>query len=77
MMKELHIRVTADIAEADKCVVRYLNLEILNSLTHLRRRRAILDGLKKVGFKYKLGAGLLYNAMTRGGGYYLGELPHE
>ena len=34
--------------------------------------RAILDGLKKVGFKYKLGAGLLYNAMTRGGGYYLG-----
>ncbi|KAI0727069.1 FAD/NAD-P-binding domain-containing protein, partial [Fomitopsis betulina] len=50
MMKELHIRVTADIAEADK---------------------AILDGLKKVGFKYELGAGLLYNALTRGGGYYL------
>lgn len=48
-----------------------------SSLTHLRRRRAILDGLKKVGFKYKLGAGLLYNAMTRGGGYYLGELRCE
>ncbi|EPS95850.1 FAD/NAD-binding domain-containing protein [Fomitopsis schrenkii] len=33
--------------------------------------KAILDGLKKVGFKYEVGAGLLWNAMTRGGGYYL------
>ncbi|KAH9836843.1 FAD/NAD-P-binding domain-containing protein [Rhodofomes roseus] len=36
--------------------------------------RALLDGLKKVGFKYGFGshdAGLLYSAMTRGGGYYL------
>ncbi|KAH9931321.1 uncharacterized protein B0H18DRAFT_991152 [Fomitopsis serialis] len=53
MMKELHKRVTHDIAQAD---------------------RVLLDGLKKVGFKLGFGfdgAGLLYNAMTRGGGYYL------
>ena len=38
-------------------------------------RRQILDGLQKVGFKLGWGsdgAGFLYNAMSRGGGYYLG-----
>jgi len=51
--KEMHKRLTQDIAHAD---------------------RVLLDGLKKVGFKFGFGsdnAGLLYNAMTRGGGYYL------
>ncbi|EPS95682.1 FAD/NAD-binding domain-containing protein [Fomitopsis schrenkii] len=53
MLKEMHKRVTKDIAEAD---------------------RQILDGLQKVGFKLGWGsdgAGFLYNAMSRGGGYYL------
>ncbi|TFY53862.1 hypothetical protein EVJ58_g9204 [Rhodofomes roseus] len=53
MMKEIHKRLTKDIAEADK---------------------EILDGLQKAGFKLGWGsdgAGFLYNAMTRGGGYYL------
>ncbi|KAI0727076.1 FAD/NAD-P-binding domain-containing protein [Fomitopsis betulina] len=53
MMKELHKRVTKDIADADK---------------------QILDGLRKVGFKLGWGSdgsGFLYNAMSRGGGYYL------
>ncbi|OSX68219.1 hypothetical protein POSPLADRAFT_1177199 [Postia placenta MAD-698-R-SB12] len=53
MVKELHKRLTAEIAEADK---------------------EILEGLKKVGFKYYFGddgSGFLYLAQTRGGGYYL------
>ena len=36
-----------------------------------------MDGLRKVGFKLGWGsdgAGFLYNAMSRGGGYYLGQL---
>lgn len=38
--------------------------------------RELLEGLKKVGFKYNLGhegSGFLWLAQTRGGGYYLGE----
>ncbi|KAH9931312.1 FAD/NAD-P-binding domain-containing protein [Fomitopsis serialis] len=53
MMKEIHKRITKDIAEDDK---------------------ETLDGLRKVGFKLGWGsdgAGFLYNAMSRGGGYYL------
>ncbi|PCH33003.1 FAD/NAD(P)-binding domain-containing protein [Wolfiporia cocos MD-104 SS10] len=51
--KELHKRVTAEIAEADK---------------------ELLQGLKRVGFKYNFGhddSGFLFLAQTRGGGYYL------
>ncbi|KAF9813360.1 hypothetical protein IEO21_05652 [Rhodonia placenta] len=53
MVKEIHKRITAEIAEADK---------------------ELLEGLKKVGFKYNLGhegSGFLWLAQTRGGGYYL------
>ncbi|CCM06437.1 uncharacterized protein FIBRA_08699 [Fibroporia radiculosa] len=53
MLKEMHVRLTSEIAEADK---------------------QTLEGLKKAGFKLNFGqdgSGFLYNAMTRGGGYYL------
>ena len=45
-------------------------------MTKLAFHRDILDGLQRVGFKLGWGsdgAGFLYNAMTRGGGYYLGS----